>query len=292
MDEIPSPQSETNSSAPSPTRLPRELIREIVSFFWYDREALGDYALVSHDWLLESRPFLFRNINVFNRDQPDHFISNVLRSDRLHPWLTSIHRISFSSTRRGQEGFIFDISENLSNLRTMKCQLDLLDFRTDVVRAFGQFARLHHLELVICTFASFGYFKKVIVALPCLSSLILQRVSWDKSQAAAPGEPSAASALGDIRPALSKASVSTRFSKTKNHTDDVLLWLLTTPTYQLLKELSLDIAHIDAALRLIAGRSEPLAALDVHFYREGDVELLTFGKAPPTSSELSPLTTD
>ena len=95
-----------------------------------------------------------------------------------------------------------------------------------------------------------------------------------------------------MRPALSKVSVSTRFSETKDPTDDVLLWLLTTSTYQVLKELSLDIAHIDAALRLIAGRSEPLAALDVHFYREGDVELLTFGKAPPTSSELSPLTTD
>ena len=292
MDEI-VPQPEAISSTPSPTRLPRELIREILSFFWYDMEALGDYALVSHDWLLESRPLLFRHIDVLDRGPADRFISNVLHSDRLRPWLTSIHHISFSSTLRDQEGFILDISEDLSNLRTMTCRLNLLDFRTDVVRALGQFARLHHLELVMCIFASFAYFKKIIVALPALSSLILHRVSWYKSQAAGPGEPSAASAeLDDMRPALSKVSVSTRFSETKDPTDDVLLWLLTTSTYQVLKELSLDIAHIDAALRLIAGRSEPLAALDVHFYREGDVELLTFGKAPPTSSELSPLTTD
>ena len=50
-------------SSTSP-ELPPEIIRHVLRFFSHDREALRTCALVSQDWLFESRSFLFRNIDI------------------------------------------------------------------------------------------------------------------------------------------------------------------------------------------------------------------------------------
>ena len=279
--------------------LPRELIREILSFFYKDKPTLQYFALVSYDWLLESRPFLFRDIDIsYSKYLTDRFVSNVLHSDSLRPWLPSIRHLSFCSDSNDQEAFIIDISERLSNLRTMTWQLDRRDLpllRAEVFHAFGQFARLHHLELTTCTFPLFEHLKKVIVVLPALSTLTVLRAMWSKPVNPQEQSLSALAMRSDIRPALSKVTVSTESANTiQEHADDVLIWLATTPTRQTLKELFLDIYSIAAGLRLISGRSitTPLTALDVQFCNNEDIRMLTGTASPTFSSIPAPLTID
>ncbi|KAI1791459.1 hypothetical protein LXA43DRAFT_430171 [Ganoderma leucocontextum] len=241
-------------------RLPPEIIGQILRFFSNDREALLNYALVSQDWLFESRPFLFRNINILDRDPGNLFVSDVLHSERLRPWLTSIHHLSFGFMGTpNEESFILDISEHLSNLRTMKWgSFSPLEngypLRAEVFPALGKFAHLHHLEIVDCRFASFKDLKKVIVAFPSLTSLSLTEVAWNYS--AEPDELSSGLPSTHIWPTmLSKLSLSTPYHGSQEAIDHVLQWLSATPTRHLLKELSFDLCNIAAALRLIADTS-------------------------------------
>ena len=261
------------SSTRRSLRLPRELIREILRFFCDDEWALQQYALVSRDWLLESRPFLFRNIDICDRDPPELFVSNVLHAERLRPWLTSIHHLSIYLSLK-EESLIADISERLSNLRTLTWALSPCQpscpLSAKVLHALGQFSRLQQLELFQHdSLASFEDLKKIIVAFPALSSLTLFGAAWSGSSR--PNEPSSDPLAllapdGYARPTLTKVSVPMARRDTKRFTDDVLLWLSTTPTQYLLRELSFDACNLFAALRLIAGRS--LTALDVKFEKE------------------------
>lgn len=100
------------------------------------------------------------------------------------------------------EHFIVAISERLSALRTMSwaCITHRDALRPEVLAAFAKFASLRHLKLVYYNFASFGDLKKVVVALPALSSLTLTAVVWDDS--ADPDESSYA--LAPTSPTLSK----------------------------------------------------------------------------------------
>ena len=290
-------QKNSSKSTQSPVRVPREVVREILRILYndFDKWTLETCALVSHDWLHESRHFLFRDIDISepnDEDLADRFLSDILHSERLRPWLPSIHHLSFCRTIEDHEAFIIDISERLSNLRTLTWQLDNYGhpFRTEVFNAFSRFTRLYHLELVSCVFDSFEDFKKVLVALPVLSSLTLHRAMWyDTFQTAGLSETPPPSAPGETRPALSKISVSAVHARSK-YTSDVLLWLATTSTRHLLQELSIDIIHIAAALRLIAGRPEPLAALDMQFWDEPDTHIFSSGKSSPSSSTRPSLT--
>ena len=228
-----------------------------------DREALLSCALVSLEWLSESRPFLFRNINIRDDDLSDLFVSKVLRLERLRPWLTSIRHLSLGSTRNlydSHERFVVDISERLSNLRTMEWENfdpNGSPLRSELFLAFGKFPFLHHLELPVRTFVSFRDLKKILVAIPTLTSLTLLNIEWygpdDTASSASP------SAL--VWPtALSKLSIS-GFFQGRKCADDVIAWLSTAPTRHLLRELSFHVLHIGAALRLMADAS--LTTLDV-----------------------------
>ena len=277
------------SSTRRSLRLPRELIREILRFFCDDEWALQQYALVSRDWLLESRPFLFRNIDICDRDPLELFVSNVLHAERLRPWLTSIHHLSIYLSLK-EESLIADISERLSNLRTLTWALSPCQpscpLSAKVLHALGQFSRLQQLELFQHdSLASFEDLKKIIVAFPALSSLTLFGAAWSGSSR--PNEPSSDPLAllapdGYARPKLTKVSAPMAHRDTKQFTDDVLLWLSTTPPQYLLRELSVDACNLPAALRLIAGRS--LTALDVKFEKEAP-ELL--GNVTPISSSES-----
>ena len=270
-------------SSTSP-ELPPEIIRHVLRFFSHDREALRNCALVSQDWLFESRSFLFRNIDIVYWGPYDHFVSNFLRSHRLRPWLTSIHHLSFGfmpSTTR-QETFISDISERLSNLQTMKWAYfppDLEDdrhLRPEVFPALGKFARLHHLELNDCDFASFEDLKKVIAALPSLSSLTLYRVQWDKSANANRSSSTLPSA--QLWPAtLSKLAFVTFYPHVSTFVDDVLLWLCASPSRHLLQELSFDLCNTAAALRLTLACTS-LTTLHIRMYENHEL----LGKVPST----------
>ena len=141
-------------------------------------------ALVSWEWLLESRSFLFRNINIRDQDLSDLFVSKVLRLEYLRPWLTSVRHLSLGSTRNlydGHESFVVDISERLSNLRTMKWEIFYPNgspLRSELFLAFGRFPFLHRLELLCSTFVTFQDLKKILVAIPTLASLTLLNVEW------------------------------------------------------------------------------------------------------------------
>ncbi|PIL26697.1 hypothetical protein GSI_11224 [Ganoderma sinense ZZ0214-1] len=248
------------SSAP---RLPPDIIRLILRFFSHDKKALLTYALVSQDWLFESRPLLFRYVKILSQASSHNFISTVLHSDRLRPWLTSIHHLSFCFTDpTAAEPFILHISEHLSNLLTIRWDsvgLPNLNtpwrpLRPEVFPAFAKFTRLHHLEIHNCLFASFEDFKKFIVALPSLSSLILVQLGWLDSPD--PDESSLVLPSAHIWPAtLSKLSLSAYLSRSWERIDDVLTWLSTAPTPHLLREFSFDSCNIIAASRLMAHTS-------------------------------------
>ena len=178
-------QEDSPQSTRSPVRVPRELIREILRILYNDSDkwTLETCALVSQEWLHESRHFLFRHIDISDstdQDLADRFLSDILHSERL------------------------------SNLHTLTWQLDNYGhpFRTEVFNAFGWFSRLHHLELVSCVFYSFEDFKKVLVTLPVLSSLTLYRAMWyDQFQTTDLSETPPPSTPSETRPALSKISV-------------------------------------------------------------------------------------
>ena len=246
-------------------KLPREIIREILRFFSNDKWLLKNYALVSQNWLFESRPFLFQNIDIFSRDPSDRFISNVLHSERLRTWLTSIHHLAF----KGREDFILDISERLSNLRTMEwgafwALKKGYRLRPEVFPALGKFVRLRHLELEQCVFPSFADFKQVIVAFPSLTLLTLVLVSWSNP----PGPDDSSSVLAPLqtRPTLLKLVIWDLQFYGSRCVENVILWLSTTPTRHQLKEFTFDLSSLTAALRLMAGTS---FTLDVQMERTG-----------------------
>ena len=257
------------SSTPT---IPPEIVGDILSFFSNDRSSLLNCALVSRVWLLESRPLLFRSIDILFQKPHNLFVVNVLHSEGLQPWLPFIRHIAFS----GQESFIVDMSERLSNLRSMKWgyiwRRDA--FRPEVFAAFAKFAYLCHLEITRSAFPSLRDLKKVITAFPALSSLMLSCVRWLNPTHL--NEPISASAPAHISPRLSQFSVS------ECDGEDVLLWLSTMPTRYLLRELSFDLYNIPAALRLMAGIS--LAALRIRVYDDDEEELLR--KCPSKSRPL------
>ena len=221
-------------------------------------------SLVSHDWLSESRTFLLRNVKILDRKSRDLFVSGVLHSDRLRPWLTSTHHLNFGflGSPPANETFISEISEHLSNINAIIWQgLHWSEvghwhsLRLEVFSALGKFDGLCHLEIVDTLFASFEELKKVIIAFPSLSALSLFRVVCrnfviaDESSSASPPT------------ALSRLSLSTYNTDSQMTADDVLLWLHAAPTRIPLKELSVDLCNLASALPLIADIS--LAALDV-----------------------------
>ncbi len=253
------------------SRLPPEIIAEIVGFVSTDRETLLSCALVCQDWMSESRTFLFRDIDVYSHETFRSFVSIVLHCERLRPWLTKTRDISievFDSIGEGgePEAFISDISECLPGLRTMALASfprgvsqkvhPQAPLRTDLFPALGQFAFLYQLDLDCCAFASFGELKSVLVALPALSSLSIFELSCPDS-----GEPAQSSAPAGpyARPALSHLSA----TELKTIGDKLYDWLSNTPTRSMLRELSLDFDNIVAGLQMTAGPLSSLASLTV-----------------------------
>ena len=254
MDGTMAPKSSTSPE------LPPEIIRHVLRFFSHDREALRACALVSQEWLFESRPFLFRYIDILCWGPYDHFVSDVLHSDNLRPWLTSIHHLSLGFLKSGMEAFMVEISEHLSNLHTMKWTNftpQTASFHADLFPALGQFAFLHQLKLAFCMFPSFGDLKNVVVALPYLSSLTIDQVDWNDS--IGDSMPSSLTSP-QLRPRLSKLAI-TPAPHQRARSDALFHWLSTTPTRSTLRDLWLDLNNMASALRMI-GRS-PLRELTV-----------------------------
>lgn len=241
-------------------RLPPEIIRQIVSLVSEDKETLLACALVCHEWLFDSRAFLFRDIHIRSQETLSSFVSNVLRSERVHPWLTSIHHLSLGFLKNGMETFMVEISEHLSNLHTMKWTNftpQTASFHADLFPALGQFAFLHQLKLAFCMFPSFGDLKNVVVALPYLSSLTIDQVDWNDS--IGDSMPSSLTSP-QLRPRLSKLAI-TPAPHQRARSDALFHWLSTTPTRSTLRDLWLDLNNMASALRMI-GRS-PLRELTV-----------------------------
>ena len=241
------------------------MIGEITSFLsnFDDRETLLSCALVCQDWLNESRSFLSRDINIYSWKTFRSFVSNVLRADHLHPWLslTPTHNIwaqffyGISDSGDEHEIFVLEISEHLPNLRFMQLtgflrgekQKAHLPLRLDLFDALGQLASLRELHLNYCEFPSFSNVH-VAIALPALSSLSISSVSYPNS-----GDPD--QSPPSPRPSLSYLSVAS------NSPGDILYnWLSNTPTRSVLTELSIDFSDIVAGLRMTAGPSSSLRA--------------------------------
>nr|VWO95820.1 Rim9 protein [Ganoderma boninense] len=248
-------------------RLPPEIIGEIINVIYEsdDRKTLLSCALVCQEWLHESRKFLFRDINISSKETFRSFVRNVLRSERLHPWLTSAHDLwieFFDGVgEEDPEAFVMEISECLPNLCVMQLtrfpqgqkQTVHLPLRADLFRALGQFTSLHELCLNNCTFASFTELKSLLIALPALSSLSMASVSCPDS-----GDDGRRQLSPTCRPALSYLSVA------ENSPGDILYnWLSSTPTMSVLRELSLDFHDIVAGLQMAAGPSSSLVALTI-----------------------------
>lgn len=84
------------------------------------RNMLLACALVCQDCLFESRVLLLQDINIFSQQTFNSFTAKILGSERVHPWLTSVHNISLGLLDDNMRGtFILEISKYPSNLRTL-----------------------------------------------------------------------------------------------------------------------------------------------------------------------------
>ena len=228
------------------------------------------YALVCQNWLNESRPFLFRDINIYSPDKFRSFVSNVLQAHHLHPWLTSTHNIwveffyGISDSGDEHEVFVLEICEHLPNLRFIaqltgflrgEKQKAHLPLRLDLFDALGQLTSLRELHLNCFEFPSLRDFKNILAAFPALSSLSISSVSYPNS-----GDPDHSSP--SPRPSLSYLSVAS------NSPGDIYYnWLSNTPTPSVLTELSIDFSDIVAGFRVTAGslRALTIQSMEVSY---------------------------
>ena len=167
-----------------------------------DRQTLRNCALVCRDWLLPSRHALFSDVNLATPAAWDSFLSWVVKTEEGRPWLASIYRLQFdnhdepcpplpkgpkdalakpTSKWRGH-CFVPILAGHLPNLESLSLSVDWGWHRPPppptTFWMFSQFLSLRELQLTMCEFPSFCAFRRVLVALPALKSLLCEHVHW------------------------------------------------------------------------------------------------------------------
>ncbi|PIL29006.1 hypothetical protein GSI_09053 [Ganoderma sinense ZZ0214-1] len=172
-----------------PPFLPCELT-DIIIFHVDDANSLCSCSLVCHDWVAASRHCLFSDAHMLSPSQYDALVNRVLRSESMYPWLSSMRTLELDcedgrwfKKRNGgpRYRFFHEFAGHLPNLHLLSLVgLDWVrsPLHASTPSALSQFPSLVELRLENCTFQSFDMFRRILVAIPNLSTLMLYAVQW------------------------------------------------------------------------------------------------------------------
>ena len=178
-------------------RLPGEVTDQIIPYVEHQATLLS-CCLVCSNWLPASRHRLFQKVVIDDPYTYDLLVSNVLHSDTLHPYLSSVLEVFFDEYphhRFKSDGqvilplnepskiilFIQEFAGHMPNLtkltlgstKRLRCPP-----HPGALMAFSNFPSLRELTLVGCHFPYYHALRRALSALPSLTSLGLIRVSW------------------------------------------------------------------------------------------------------------------
>lgn len=216
-----------------------------------ERCTLRNCTLVCRDWLPASRHALFSAVVLTTSAAWDSFLLWVVNAQEGRPWLASIHRLEFidkgsryypqsdgkdtssepTSAWRGQY-VIPVLAGHLPNLKYLSLSIDWIRCppHPTTFGMFSQFKSVCELQLLSCRFPSFSTFRRVLVSLPALKSLVCMDVDWSHAP-----QPSIL-VIPSKRPALESLRISL---PCRSCTLAVLEWLIHTPTRSTLVALEL-----------------------------------------------------
>ncbi|KAI0716995.1 hypothetical protein C8Q76DRAFT_726210 [Earliella scabrosa] len=216
--------------------IPPELTDVIIGFIM-DRKTLYNCCLVSTQWLPASRQQLFRAIDLDSAERCTLFIARVLHDESQRPYLRLVRSLDLSegpslstkAPRLGRAAILFSLAGQLPALVELTIRAKAWGndhaFLTEPL-LFSQFSSLHKLVLMVCSFPSFAYVRRVITALPRLRDLRWRLVRSCLGHAVFQPTP---------RPVLHCLSLT--FSS-EGDIDDLVTWLLYTPSCSSIRHLS------------------------------------------------------
>ena len=184
----------TQESEISPSRLflPPEITDLIISFVELgDCFTLASCALVCRSWLPASQHRLLQLIRFWpnSRWRYDLLVSHVLRDEKSKHLLGAVHHILIDDGENEDTlsavayRFLPAFPHHLPNLRVLEFAGCSWVNRSHphlgaVVAAMSSFSSLTELSLLGVTFPSFGFFRRMVVAIPALTNLTLSRIRW------------------------------------------------------------------------------------------------------------------
>ncbi|KAI0757766.1 hypothetical protein C8Q80DRAFT_1265625 [Daedaleopsis nitida] len=257
---------------PSPMFIPGELTDDIIGFIRApETSMLLACALVCRNWLLASRHRLFERIDI-TCTQYDLFLSRVVHSEAMQPWLSSVRYLALRDHRllasrevhlrpeenglRRSQHLLHDFIGRLPNL----AELELVDAdwiqrpphpsSHHILRSSSiALPSLRRLSLCGHRFPSFSSLRRLLASLPRLEDLVLEDVQWPP----AVHDLSSIVALSATSPALVALIIWTDMPD--GCIDNLLTWLAHTPYRKSVRELRFDTIWTDrhvAFLRVVA----------------------------------------
>ncbi|RPD55739.1 hypothetical protein L226DRAFT_576346 [Lentinus tigrinus ALCF2SS1-7] len=178
-----------------PPYMPPEITDTIISAVPLDRypgfrpsrtHTLAMCALVCRAWLPRSRVELFKNIPIREEHTYDLLVERVLHSETMSPYLASVDRLVLHRDRSDPPSkagrlFFVEFAGKLAGLRTLDVEhIDFTHQRPSVTwpLLLSQFRTITSLTLYNCHFSSFSDVRRLFTALPLLSSLSIDELTW------------------------------------------------------------------------------------------------------------------
>ena len=167
-------------------RLPPELTDKIIREVNH-RATLVTCSLVCRSWLPASRYALFRNVQVWNAASYDLFVSRVLFSESMRPYLSYVYEMNLQNGR-GLNGrpepwlSFFQLFTghlpNLISLSVWRTNWEDLSPHPNTPLLLSALTSIQVLILHACHFPSFGYLRRTLSALPSLRDLTVSMCTW------------------------------------------------------------------------------------------------------------------
>ena len=169
----------------------------IIAQLCQNNNTLYQCTLVCRDWLPASRHHLFHYIVIHYDRQLDLLVSRIVRSDERRPWLLPTRTLSLhgwtSELKCGQNGRVIQglpLLELAGHAARLECiDLRFLDWAVAgfcphprTLAALHAFASVHTMRLYHCNLPSFDVFRRIVTALPKLSTLDWTKVEWPEAK--------------------------------------------------------------------------------------------------------------
>ncbi|RPD61349.1 hypothetical protein L227DRAFT_652628 [Lentinus tigrinus ALCF2SS1-6] len=183
-----------------PAYIPPEIIDDIISAVSVDRDRYPGYytlakmcahtlamcALVCRAWLPRSRARLFEVICIRNQHSYDMLVERVVWSETMSKYLPSVNSLyleddSEHSLSSAARLFLIEFTGKLPGLREL--YVNHLDWthQQPCVKwplLLSQFRTITYLRLDDCRFSSFNDVRRLLTALPLLSTLQISLLRW------------------------------------------------------------------------------------------------------------------